>query len=80
MDIKRFAHLRFHNIFKAKEDYEVDEYQKKMKTIEVIYGYLLNMVCISGVIGNILSYIIMRSREFRDSTTSIYLQVSKISQ
>lgn len=46
-----------------------------MMTSKVIYGYLLNIVCVTGIIGNILSFIIMRTREFRDSTTSIYLQV-----
>ncbi|XP_067941860.1 FMRFamide receptor-like [Watersipora subatra] len=44
----------------------------------VIYGWLLNIVCIAGIFGNILSYIVMRSKEYRGSTTAIYLQVLMI--
>ena len=56
-----------------------DELQRQAAALTVIYGCLLSITCIAGVVGNILSYIIMKSREYRNSTTAIYLQVNYMS-
>lgn len=69
----RIVILCFVGFTQGKADYS--EYKKQMDASLVIFGYLLNIVCLSGIIGNILSYVIMRSKEFKDSTTGIYLQV-----
>ena len=45
-----------------------------LKTLEkIFYGYLMNIVIVSGTFGNILSIIVWSSKNLRRSTTSRYL-------
>ena len=53
-----------------------EEYEMKSTAMLVIYGCLLNLICIMGIIGNLLSLWIMKTPEFSQSTTTIYIKVS----